>query len=68
MWSKRVRIVPRPSPAPNVALEATGHSAGFFPVCVSMPVVRASAWALGPGKKRTIWKLPSAIIPGPELL
>jgi hypothetical protein len=31
MWSRRVRTVSLPSPAPNVALEATGHSAGFWP-------------------------------------
>jgi hypothetical protein len=35
------------SPAPNEALEATGHSVGFFPMCVSVPVARASAWAFG---------------------
>lgn len=32
--------------APNTALEATGHSVGFFPARVSVPVARASAWAL----------------------
>jgi hypothetical protein len=36
-----------PFAAPNEALEATGHSAGFFPVCVSVPVARASALAFG---------------------
>ena len=30
-----------------MALEATGHSAGFFPARVSVGVARASAWALG---------------------
>jgi len=33
--------------APNMALEATGHSAGFFSAWVSVGVARASAWALG---------------------
>jgi hypothetical protein len=45
-WSRRVRTVSLPFPTPNVALEATGHSAGFFPVCGSVLVARASAWAL----------------------
>jgi len=31
----------------NTALEATGHSAGFFSAWVSVPVARASAWAFG---------------------
>jgi hypothetical protein len=30
----------------NTAPEATGHSAGFFSAWVSVPVARASAWAL----------------------
>jgi hypothetical protein len=32
---------------PSLALQATGRSAGIFPVCVSVPVARASAWAFG---------------------
>jgi hypothetical protein len=32
---------------PNMALEATGHNAGFFSAWVSVRVARASAWAFG---------------------
>jgi hypothetical protein len=43
-----VSPVSLPSPAPNVALEATGHSVGFFlSSWVGGAVARASAWAFG---------------------
>jgi hypothetical protein len=45
-WSRRVRTTSLPSPAPNMTLEATGHSVGLFSVRVSVRVTRASACAL----------------------
>lgn len=45
---EKASTVSLPSPAPNVALEATGHSAGFFlSSWVGGAVARASAWAFG---------------------
>jgi hypothetical protein len=52
-----------PSYAPNVALEATGHSVGFFlSSWVGGAVVRASAWAFG------AYKTVSLACRGPILL
>jgi len=43
-----VRTGSLPSPAPNEALEATGHSAGFvLSAWVGGAVARASPWAFG---------------------
>ncbi len=43
---ERFRHCSRTAPS-NMALEATGHSGGFFPARASGHVARASAWALG---------------------